>query len=237
MKAWTKVLMGAALTVAIATAAQAQGTLIPNLDEYAKGATSSTNVVLDKNMLGLASGFMDKKDKDQAQAKDVISKLTGIYVHTFEYDKDWAYDRKSVADVRKQFSGPEWSNIVSQHGSTKGSKDADTDIWMHIVNGNIMGMVIVTAEPRELTFVEIDGQLKPEDLHQLQGNFGIPATPAPPAKPGKGGKSSLDAEPPPLPGAFAPVAVMPPVPPAPPQDPRPMLSYSGHPSPPAPPAQ
>jgi len=221
------------LAVATATVAQAQGTMIPNLDQYAKGATSSTNVTLDKNMLGMASGFMDKKDKDQAQAKNVISKLNGIYVHTFQYDKDWAYDRKSVAETRKLFSGAEWSNIVSQHSA---NKDGDTDIWMHMVNGNIQGMMIITAEPRELTFVEIDGQLKPEDLHQLQGSFGIPPPlpPSPPAKPGKAGKSSLEAEPLPIPGAFAPVAEAPPAMPA---DPRPMLSYSGHPSPPALPAQ
>jgi len=233
MKAWMRVLMGAALATALTVAAQAQGTMIPNLDAYAKGATSSTNVSLGKDMLGFASGFMDNKDKDQTKAKNVISKLNGIYVHTFQYAQDWAYDRKSVADVRKQFSGPEWSNIVSQHSA---NKDGDTDIWMHIVNGNIEGMMIITAQPRELTFVEIDGQLKPEDLQQLQGNFGIPPTPPPAGKPGKGGKSSLEVEPPPLPGAFAPVAVMPAAPPMPPIDPRPMLSYSGHPSPPAPPA-
>lgn len=194
-----RVLLGASIAcvLAVATAASvaAQEVVIPNLDEYAKGAKSVTNVTLDKNALGLASGFMDGKDKDQGQAKNIASRMNGIYIHTFEYSTDWAYDRKSVADLRKHLTAPEWSNIVSTHDN---DKDGDTDIWIHIVNGTAHGMMIIDAGPRDLNFVQIDGELRPEDLQDMQGNFGVPKIPKIPkqaVKPGKDGKSELDAAP------------------------------------------
>jgi hypothetical protein len=233
-KRWTRALMGAALVSVLTTAAaSAQQTVIPNLDQYAKGATDVTNLVLDKNSLGLASGFMDRRDKSQSQVRNIVSRLNGIYVHTFEYDKDWAYDRKSVADLRKQFAGPEWSNIVSSHSN---SRDGDTDIWMHVVNGTMQGMMIISAELRDLTFVQIDGQLRPEDLEQLRGNFGIPISPIPPLPPNppnmkhkdKDGHSHIEA--PAIPAIPAVPTISEASPAIPPQDPRPMLTYSGHPS-------
>jgi len=34
--------------------------------------------------------------------------------------------------------------------------------------------VVIAAEPKELTVVSIIGSIKPEDLRDLGGNFGIP---------------------------------------------------------------
>jgi Domain of unknown function (DUF4252) len=209
------------LAAVMMAAGTAGATTIPHLDEYAKNATSTTNVDLDKNMLGLAGNFMDQKKSDQAQAKKIVGKLQDIHVHSFEYDRDWAYDRKSVEDARKLFSGGDWSHIVSVHETGKGKSDEDTDIYMHVVNGSVAGMMIITAEPRELTFVEINGQLSMDDLKDLQGKFGIPAQSKKMDDPVK------DDSAPPVPElashALAPGEK--------PQDPRAALNYSGHPSP------
>jgi hypothetical protein len=45
---------------------------------------------------------------------------------------------------------------------------------MHMVDGRVAGMFILSAEPGEVTFVHIIGAIAPEDLDQLSGNFGIP---------------------------------------------------------------
>jgi len=250
---WAGALRAIGITAALAcvvpvTSAVAQEIPIPNLEQYAKGAKEVTNVVLDKNTMALASGFMKGKGNGNNTAKDIVSKLNGIYIHTFEYDRDGAYNRKSVEQIRNQFKGPEWSNIVSSHESGKGddkAKGEDTDIWMHIVNGTIRGMVIITAEPRELTFVQIDGPLRPEDLQSLQGNFGVPMgsppgvptgspLPIPPkTKHGRDGHRDghSETEIPAIPAmpAIPVIAAMPAIPAVP--DPRPAMSYSGHPDP------
>ena len=38
-----------------------------------------------------------------------------------------------------------------------------------------LGQAILDAEPKELDFVYISGPIRPEDLKDLSGNFGIPA--------------------------------------------------------------
>jgi hypothetical protein len=36
------------------------------------------------------------------------------------------------------------------------------------------GMVVLAAEPKELTIVQIDGPIRPEDLASLSGKAGLP---------------------------------------------------------------
>jgi hypothetical protein len=237
MKRVARVLLGASIAAVLTVACAAQEIVIPGLDGYAKGAKSTTNVTLDKNMLGLASGMMNGKDRNQSQMKEITSKLNGIYVHTFQYDSDWVYDRKSVTELRKQFAAPVWSSMVSTHNDGKGG---DTDIWVHMVNGTMQGMMIVTATPRELTFVQIDGEIRPEDFKNLQGSFGIPGVPGgmpgphrgDPRQGGRGELNSFPVTPAPMPAPGMTSSVVPAAPAVKPQDPRPALDYSGHPSPP-----
>ncbi len=54
------------------------------------------------------------------------------------------------------------------------SGEGDSDIYMKLVNGEVQGMFILNAEPKELDFVFISGPIRPEDLSDISGNFGIP---------------------------------------------------------------
>jgi hypothetical protein len=36
------------------------------------------------------------------------------------------------------------------------------------------GLVVLSAEPRELTIVHIDGPIRPEDIASLSGHVGLP---------------------------------------------------------------
>lgn len=136
--------------------------------ELAARASNYTEVTLDRKMLDFASNFMN--DKDDAQAKQIISKLKGVYVRSYEFDKPGQYTAADLAQIRQFFAGPDWEPMVKSRG-----KDESDDIYMKMVNGQMMGMVILSAEPKELDFVYIDGQIRPEDLGAISGKFGIPA--------------------------------------------------------------
>jgi hypothetical protein len=73
-----------------------------NLDKLAERATESVDVTLDQSTLQLASGFLSKDDPDDAQIKKVISKLKGIYVRSFEFDKEGQYSMSDVQALRAQ---------------------------------------------------------------------------------------------------------------------------------------
>lgn len=150
--------------------ALAQGDFPFDTSKLAARADETTTVSLDKNMLRFASKFLND-DAEDRQARRIIENLDGIYVRTFEFKAPGSYTPAEVEAFRKPFSGAEWSHIVSVHGK---EADGDTDIYVHLVGGEVRGMFILSAEPSELTFVHILGPIKPEDLDQLSGNFGIP---------------------------------------------------------------
>jgi len=140
--------------------------------QLAERAANYTEVSLDKRMLDFASRFLNAKDSDQGQAKRIIEKLDGVYVRSYEFDKPGQYTTADLESVRRQFETPEWTELVKTR-SRDGSDDAD--IYMKLVNGEAHGMFILDAEAKELDFVYISGPIRPEDLQDLSGNFGIPS--------------------------------------------------------------
>jgi hypothetical protein len=138
--------------------------------QLAARASNYTEVTLDRNMLQFASRFMDKEE--DAEGKRIIAKLNGVYVRTYEFEKEGEYTPADLENIRRQFQGPEWSSLVRSR--SKNASD-DTDVYMKMVNGEVQGMFVLNAESRELDFVYISGPIRPEDLKDISGNFGIPA--------------------------------------------------------------
>jgi len=138
--------------------------------QLAERASNYTEVSLDRKMLDFASRFMN--DKDDAEGKRIVAKLNGVYVRSYEFDKAGQYTPADLDAIRHQFDTAEWSALVKTR-----SKDAtdDADIYMKLVNGEVQGMFILNAEAKELNFVFISGPIRPEDLQDISGNFGIPA--------------------------------------------------------------
>lgn len=142
--------------------------------KLAARATHVNQITLDKNMLAFASQFLSPKQKGDVQAQHLIQKLNGIYVREYDFAKAGEYTPEDLQSIRRQFSGPQWNPIVREH-SQKG--DGDTDVYVEMDKGIIQGMFVLDAQPRELDFVYISGPIRPSDLRQLSGNFGIPQIP------------------------------------------------------------
>jgi len=173
-RAWVRAGWIAVVAVGAALTAGAQTSQSPfpvTLEkQLADRAANYTEVSLDRKMLDFASRFMN--DKDDAEGKRIVEKLNGVYVRSYEFDKPGQYTAADLEAVRRQFDTPEWSSLVKTR-SRDGSDDAD--IYMKLVNGEVQGMFILDAEAKELNFVYISGPIRPEDLKDLSGNFGIPA--------------------------------------------------------------
>lgn len=143
--------------------------LPPELEKLASKASEVVDINLDKSMLQFASGFM--ADPHDRQARDFIRNLNGIYVKSFEFSEPGQYNAAALESVRSQLRAPLWSRIVGAHSKRD---QEDVDIFLRKENGKVTGMVVLAAEPKELTLVSIDGPINPEDIAQLGGQFGIP---------------------------------------------------------------
>jgi len=140
-------------------------------------ATHTTEVTLDKSMLAFASKFMDGKDEDGKADKDdqavqqMIKGLQGVYVRSYEFDKEHAYTAEELEWLRKYFESSDWSPMVRDR--TKGIANG-TDVYVKLVNNQMHGLFVLDAEAKELTLVLILGPIDIDKLSQLGGNFGIP---------------------------------------------------------------
>ena len=176
------------LLILIATAAMgasAQEFKMPiNLDRLAAKASETTEVTLNQHTLQLAAKFMN--DEDDPEARELVKKLKGIYVRSFEFDRPGEYSQSDVEEVRSQLKSPMWEKIVGVHSKRDGE---NAEVYFKAdANNQIGGLVVIAADPKELTIVHIDGPLDPTDIEKLGGDFGVPRVEVEPKpKPAKAG--------------------------------------------------
>lgn len=159
------------LLFALTALAQAQDIKIPpDIEKLSAKAKETVEVTMDGPMLRWASKFLSADDPEEKKCAQLVANLKGIYVRSFEFDEEGAYTAAEVEALRSQLRGPGWSRIVgvrSQH-------EDNVDVFFKLENEKMSGIVIIAAEPKELTFVNIVGPLDVDQLADLSGEFGIP---------------------------------------------------------------
>ena len=143
-----------------------------SFDELAEKAEEVVDITLDASMLGLASAFLSGKTDEEAQVKELVKGLKGIYVRVFEFAEEGAYSPSDYEDLRSQLQTPEWNRIVSVRSRKKSGDNAE--VYLRKDGDRISGLTVLAAEPKELVVVHIDGPININDLAKLGGSFGIP---------------------------------------------------------------
>ncbi len=164
-------IVGAAVLAVPAFAQTSPLPLPPPVEkELAARASNVTEVTLGKNMLEFAAKFMNGKDQDDAATRRLIEGLEGIYVRSYEFDKEGEFSMEQIEQLRKYFETSDWSPIVRERERKTGET---TDVMVKLVNGETRGMFVLTVEPKELTIVLILGPIHMEDLGKLSGIGGL----------------------------------------------------------------
>ena len=165
--------MKLALLVLFATSLAAAQDVLRQLDfsRLSAKADDTVEVNLDGTLLALAARFMGDSG-DEAKAKQILNDIKGIYVRTLKFAKEGEYSIADIEPIRKQVTGAGWSSIVDIR--TKRTGGDNTGVYIKSDGKQIQGLVVLAAEPRELTVVNIMGNIDPERLRDLGGKFGIP---------------------------------------------------------------
>ena len=173
MKRILMVLLG----LVLAPSAFSQEIKMPvDLDKLAAKAAETTEVTLNGRTLQLAAKFMN--EEGDAEARALVKKLKGVYVRSFEFDKEGEYSQDDVESIRSQLKSPVWEKVVNVRSKRDGE---NAEIYFKTDNTDqIAGLVVIAADPKELTIVHIDGPLDPSDLEKIGGNFGVPRVEARP---------------------------------------------------------
>jgi len=143
---------------------------INNLEKLAAKAAEVVDVTMDKPMLELASKFLNE-DEDDIEARELIKDMKGIYVKSFEFDKEGEYSDADIEPILAQLKGPGWSKLVD----VRSKRDRETDaVYIMQQDGKIAGLAVIAAEPKELTIVNIGGPIDLDKLSKLEGHLGVP---------------------------------------------------------------
>jgi len=156
---------GAAIT------AHAQGARLQldQLDVLANKASETVDVKLDERLMQTAAKIFSKED--DAEVKEILKGLKGIYVKSFEFEKAGEYSRADVESVMSQLRGGAWSKIVGVMSKKDGN---NVEVYLMMQGNQIQGLAVVSAEPKEFTVVNIVGPVNLEKLTKLEGQFGVP---------------------------------------------------------------
>ena len=177
-----KILRSLTFCILVGAAGYGQALDLKHLDKLADRASNKVEVTLDGSVLKMAAKFLsDDDDPDSAKIKKLVGGLKGIYVKTFEFEKEGAYSDSDIAGIRKQLESG-WSRIVG----IQSKKDGDNaEIYLK-TGGPDGGLAILCAGAKELTIVNIVGKIDLDQLSELGGNMGVPKIevekPKPPKK-------------------------------------------------------
>jgi hypothetical protein len=166
---WTLVLT-ILLVPMLSAAGQGARLKWPDVSQLAAKSSNTVDITLDPALISLAARFLGETEDDK-ELKVIISALKGIYVKSFEFDKDGAYSTADVEAIRQQLTAPGWSRLINVDSRREQSK---VEIYAFTEGGKPAGFTILSAEPRELTIVNIIGAIDLEKLRALEGQFGVP---------------------------------------------------------------
>jgi hypothetical protein len=175
----TRIIVSTSLAVLLLApaGARAQRLQLDSLDRLAPAATEKVNIDIDPAMLKFAISFLKNGQGNEAAIKKMVSELKGIYVRSFEFDRD--VDVSSDLDpIRKQLSGGRWARLISF--DNKADRES-VEIYSWREGDASGGLAILVAERNEVTVVNIVGPFDLSTLPALRG-LGVPDIPANPGR-------------------------------------------------------
>ena len=172
------VLLLAATSVTVR--AQSARLQIDQLDSLANKASETVDVKLDEHLMQMTAKFFVSKDPDDAEIRELIKGVKGIYVKSFTFEKEGEYSPAEIDSVMSQLRGGAWSKVI---GVTSKKDGDNVEVYLNTAGDQINGLAVLSIEPKEFTVVNIVGPINLEKLVQLEGQFGVPYLNLPPPKP------------------------------------------------------
>ena len=160
--------------------AQSAKLQIDQLDSLANKASETVDVRLDERLMQTTAKFFVTKDPDDAEIRELIKGVKGIYVKSFTFEKEGEYSPAEIDSVMAQLRGGAWSKII---GVTSKKDGDNVEVYLNTAGDQINGLAVLSIEPKEFTVVNIVGPINLEKLVQLEGQFGVPYLNLPPPKP------------------------------------------------------
>jgi len=147
--------------------------------------TNHTSFTFDHDMLESATGFLNDGEGPPMQ-------LNSITVENYRYHEPAFYIPENMHALVDSFNAAGWKHLVDRNVSPREAASPQkplTDLWLHFTGADIDNVLVLIRGTRQMSVIQVSGQLRPLDLVHLSGHFGIPKVdpnavmvPAPPGK-------------------------------------------------------
>ncbi|MBT8071927.1 MAG: DUF4252 domain-containing protein [Xanthomonadales bacterium] len=170
--AWiNKVVIGVFCTL-LAVPAMAQEDELKDLPGYVNfGDLSATygEPKITINLGGTMLNFVGMMSKSESpETSEMISKLKGIRVQIYGLDENIDAARSQFSQVKGDLKSSGWEPIVQVN-----EDDEQVLVYMKAEGGNMEGMTVMVVDNEEAVFVNIIGQLNPEELGRVMDSFDV----------------------------------------------------------------
>ena len=125
----------------------------------------AVQISVGESLLGLVSSLSASEDPEAAE---LFKRLNGVRVNVFETENmaDGAIDL--VKDVSSKLSTLGWEPVVKVN-----SQEEQVRIFMMIRDGKVQGITVMAVEENEAVFVNVIGNINPEELGKVMDKFDI----------------------------------------------------------------
>ncbi len=165
----------ACLLLPIVGAAQGAKLNLPDFTALADKATDSVNISISPWLLRTVTALIDDKDADSAATKELLNGIKSVEIRSFQFGTDFAYSSADIDAVRRQLTGPGWSQLMQVHDR---KSNEDVDIYVSIDKDRTNGFALIASEPRQFTIINIVGSISLKDLPKLERQLHLPKVPA-----------------------------------------------------------
>ena len=125
-----------------------------NLDSVAAKAKEKTEVTLEGPLLEQAL---------KSLPEGIKASVNRVLIREYEFEEEGQYSEADIEAIRKQVGpGTGWSRVLSS------KEDGEiTEIYMLSQNGKPGGLLLISAEKKELTVINIGGTVDLASLHEV----------------------------------------------------------------------
>jgi hypothetical protein len=117
------------------------------------------------SLLGLVGSLSASEDPETAE---VFKRLKGVRVNVFETEGMVDGAVGLINNVSSNLSSQGWESVV-----TVNSQDEQVRVFMMINNNQVEGITVMALDEEEAVFVNVIGNIDPEELSKVMKNFDI----------------------------------------------------------------
>lgn len=164
----------APLAVPVSMTAQEPPAVAQSLGSLADQPGTHTAFSFDRSLMQIAQNLLQSNGMDANRA---AAALTGISVDSYHYPRPAFYTPEVMGTIIDTFHTAGWKHLVNGNQTPANSAQphaALTDMWLHFSGADVDDFMVMIRAPKDMTVIQVTGDLRPLDLLHLSGHFGIP---------------------------------------------------------------